>query len=150
MSTHTETELDEIWKFVNVWFGLDFPSNVVSVAFGKYEEITKDKPQEHFNEMEKEAHKQIKPEDLQAQTDAQICFRIGKKWKLKPLVCIYTDRLNGKNQMYQEFLRNHHSRKDYITFLLIHEFIHALEHLTKRQLLTEPTLDLKIWRTFHG
>jgi predicted GTPase len=153
LSEPTEEELEEIWQFVNCYFDLNISSKNVKVNFGKCDEILKDCRTQlplYFNEMEKKLHSQIDPKDLETQKDAEVAFaQIEGKGELRPIVCIFTDRLNAENRMYQEFLRNHYSRKDYITFLVIHEFIHVLEHLIKKQLLTEPTLDIKIFLSFY-
>jgi hypothetical protein len=152
MSEPTENELEEIWKFVNHYFGYCYPSDMVAIEFTTHEEFLKMSngiKREYFNKMEIEAHAQMDPKELEAQNDAQMGFAEMENGEGKWFAVVFTDRLNRKNRMFQEFLRNHYSRKNYIEYLLIHEFTHILEHLTNKQLLTSPTLDLKIFLRFH-
>lgn len=154
-------EAQEIWDFVNQYFSYTYPyPDVAFYLFTPknwqiFNSISKWNPQ-NISEIERIKNH---PEIPETETDAGMFDREENKqtWKNhseNELIKLFSEHrftivmkkgaTTKRGKMFTQ--KAGFSVKDYYHFHILHEFIHILERLTKRQLLVD---ELQDWRMFY-
>lgn len=156
-------QAQNIWEFLLMHF--DFFYNFPDVRFlsfprKSWEQLLSVSENHGINAFENQDIKEH-PEKMK-DVDARVVYKedygedihpILAKWfgKHRFLILLLDENENDHIPLRKDFKKVGLNSKDYLDFLILHEFIHILEHLSGKQLLTKEAEDSKIFiRYYHS